>query len=363
MTELFRSRLTLFIGMVAGGLLVLGSLLALVGIAILSRADAGATANLLTASYWVRFVGWLTGLVAVVSLIWTFILAQRFKSLWELVGVGLFTLFVALGALLQAIETQGSASAGSDLISVGYGTLALIAIAVALQKSMSYNNGTLPTSQAPYWLVAAGSLILITVAQGLGSGSLQSTSAVVASILGAVGFGGLVVTLGVARARDQLKSKSFGTVATGLTIFGLGLIASAIYSIPGNGVTAFKTTFIVSAGLAAVAMALLILSAWIRIGEIGDQTSGSEAYSQASSSSAARGEPQPRPDYNTPGNGNLAHRLHTDVAATKPQSNPSSVGDLASATDASRRKYCSYCGAELEVDASFCWSCGRPVTR
>lgn len=183
-------------------------------------------------------------------------------------------LWCLYGARTPEFRERASAStqASNVVTALGFGAWALLALAVA--AVCSFGEGRMLGSRraSPYWLVAAGSLVLVAISAGLPNPSSgDSAIGVVAGILGAVGVAVLLVAFGVARSHGLISTNAFPALAAGLLAFVAWQIAQAVaweivYS-PTGTLTKIRISLTVTEALLAIGYALLAQTALRRMGE------------------------------------------------------------------------------------------------
>ncbi len=273
MIELTRSRSALALGGVGALLLALGEVLSLVGYATLSPDHPSTFHDIVQGSVWVTFAGMLLVFAAAAGVAWVFVLARRYGDLWEVGLAAAATLLVAIGALLAATEVfDGSSQASNVVTALGFGGWALLALGIAAVRSFGETRSPGQRRASPYWLVAAGSLLLVAISAGLpASSSGDSVPGVVAGILSAVGVAVLVVTFGVARSRQLIVTRSFPVLAAALAAFVVWQVSQAVAAgtlfAPSATLTTARVVGSVTGALGAIAYALLGQASWLRMRE------------------------------------------------------------------------------------------------
>ncbi len=375
MIEFVKSRTTLLLGVSAAALAALGYALVLVGDAVISEGGSSATQNLVTAGSWIVFVGVLAALAGVGHLAWKMMLEQRWNDIWEVAGATVATLLLAIGHLLAATEVTSGSNSGAVVAAIGYGGWALVALGVAARRSVAEHKASQAVPQSVYWIVAAVALVLVAVGTGLPPASFgDSTPEVVGGILAAIGIGGILAAIVAAKARGQVVTQVFGTLAASLGLLslaklGVGISSAIIYS-ASTSLTELKIGSIIPLAIEVIGFIVLAVAAFQRSVEVPQR----QKLAAASPSGGYPGMPQqpaypagypgmPQQPAGPPGSYPGAPR---GQQAYQPQQAPFSAGGepvASTGPSAPATAACPACGNPLQPGTSFCTGCGTPIAQ
>lgn len=365
MIELTRSRFALTFAGIAAGFGALGYALSVVGYAVLSQSSISVSRNLITAGTWVLFAGAFAVLVGVGSVAWSYVLAGRYRDVWEPASAMGASLLYALGGLLLAAEVSNSSdAAGRVVTALGIGAWAVVAVVIAAVRSVAESK--VPSGQrvSGYWLAAGGALALLAISMGISDPTaFDSTPGIVRAVIGALGFTGFATLLGVARGRHVITTRAFPAVAAGLVVLAVWQVAlavsSAIVFSPTSSVTTVRIGLSVPEGVAVLGMVLLASAAWRRVAEVPQHVGPvASARGQEMPFGFPSGYVPPSPRSSAPGSGAYA----PPPGGIAPSATGPEFPNPAAEHGAPGWKAVTHCGVPLPGGAVFCPRCGTRVT-
>jgi hypothetical protein len=378
MRELVRSRTALILVAIGLGLGVIGAVLnAVAALALTYYGGSSTSSNLATAGEWLLFSGAAVLLIAVCTVGWVLLVAERWSDLLEVGGAAVATLVFTIGTLLNATKSQGQSSSGSVVGAVGVGLWALLLVAVAARRATTRQYSTpqpftpqplmpqaagqqpisRPNEEAPLWLVAAGGLILASISTGLSSYGGQG---IASGVLLAVASVALLVAVAVARSKGLFTSPVTSTAVAGLgffVAFGVAGAVSAAVLESATSLTAIKAVLSVyyfleglaflGLGLAAWRYSILLPAATPLATEAGPQTT---VYRPPPVYPPAPRPVPPDAAAPTAGTGQPAGGIA-----------PQQPGPVAATPPVVAARFCTQCGSACSASARFCPSCGAQL--
>lgn len=358
MNEIVRSRNAMAIAAAGAALVVLGELLEVIAFAVLNINSPSTYVDLGHAHDWLFFAGVAIILGAVLMVTWsrivhsqvathaghvtpvghTGVMGSMGQETAELVGASLATLFLAIGALVEA-SSNGS-TAGNALAAVGFGLWGLLALSRAGRHNLSQNQPA-PTpgsaQLAGMWLAVALGLILLAVGYGIGYVATDRGSSIAASVIAAIGIavwlGAMVRARTVGLLRDALVVRILIGLGIAIAAFVGDAIVAAIEFGPNGTVLGLRIGGAIVVALLGLAIAAFGLTAWSRALALPAVT--------PSAAPPATGFAAPASSFATPSG--------FGAAAPAPTATSPSV------------RYCTSCGAALAEGTRFCGSCGAPT--
>jgi hypothetical protein len=268
---LVRSKTAVVLAIVAVMFWALGNALSGLALAVFNHYQS--FLNLTTASNWLLFVAAAFALGAASSVLWHQFTSRQWSGIWEIAAATVSTLLFSIGLLVVAAQSPNGSTAANVVTAIGLGGWALLLLATAAQRALveQDNPGTL--KQSGLRLAAAGSVLLLAVAQGLPNFNLdQTTLAVSSAVLSALGFGGLAITISAARARNLIASTTVPYLIVALWVLVADGLAHAIaYGIvfgPSPSLNSIRIGLAIPQVIATIGFAVLAFAGLSRANEL-----------------------------------------------------------------------------------------------
>lgn len=277
MTELVRSRQAMVLVLVAAAIWALSDVLAGTAYATFSGpGDLQTLNNLVIAVEWLAFGAGLVALCGVAFVAWTLYLSRQWTPMWETAGAALSTLIFVIGLLVAALQAPDNSSAGNIIAAVGLGGWAVVVVVGAARRALLEQDTPQLPHQAALRLGAVASILLLAISIGLPSPTVNDAAPGIATgIMAALGYGGLILTLSLARNRGMISTRQLPIVILGLALLVLSGVAHAVgvgvvYGPPPYSILAVRIALSIPAFVEAMAFLLLAWAAFGRLAELSD---------------------------------------------------------------------------------------------
>jgi hypothetical protein len=280
MIELTRSRPAMVLAVGAAVAWAISSVLQCIAFAILSGPLSALTAhNLLIAASWLETVAGIGALAAVSSVVWPLVIRRQWNELWEVGGVCIATLLIAIGLLASSATAPDGSQAANVVTAIGIGGWAIALAVKAGRHSIDEQKGAAGTPQAGLWLAASVALVLTAVGFGLPNTSVQDQGlALATNIVQMLGVIVLAFTLAIARRQGFLASARGSVVTLGLwtlaIAYAISVVVDAVVFGPSPSLTGLRVGLSLAAAVEAMAFLVLALAAW---GQVTDLVSPARA--------------------------------------------------------------------------------------
>jgi hypothetical protein len=246
--------------------------------ASLTLSNTGTFTDLGHATNWLQFVAGLAAVALVCAAGWELVLRRDWKDVWEVSGGAVGALLIAIGLLIAA-TSDGDSSASNIVAAVGIGVWFLLVLVRAARSSLAEQRPDGESASRPgeakLWLFAAVGLFILAIGRGFNPGIDEKGVAIAAGVLMAAGTAVLFGALVAARLGTFLTSRTVPVLLAGLIVAAAGFAAYAVVAglvfgpdVVFTDFTGLRVGLSIVQTIILVAVALLGVSAWMRIREL-----------------------------------------------------------------------------------------------